>query len=123
MCPIESLTVLDDFLLHFATTHHLNLSKDNAKGDYINGYEERSLSWQSGDLSLFIQIFPVCTAEKIKNWSIWIAATTEKADGRYWWRCTLLEGSKATIISGARKHITNGYRALQNLDIADLEKA
>ena len=76
------LLALDDELTAFAAEHSLRLTKNHKE------WPERSLEW-GGNIRRLIQVY--LADEKTLTFHLWLCASQDRQDGRYWKQALLVE--------------------------------
>jgi hypothetical protein len=99
-----------------------SIDTDKSKGSEIHGYDELSIRWTENGIDKLIQIYPETKDLKIKKWKIWICASKDDENGRYWWTDTICQNTKKTeIVFKAKEKINEGIDKLGNISINDLK--
>ena len=94
------------------------------RGNDIIGFDELSIRWTENDINKLIQIYPEINKDSIhiKKWVIWICASKDDKNGRYFWEKTICEKrKKADIIGISRQSIDEGINKLSQITIDDLK--
>lgn len=122
---MNSLTAIDEKLEITAKKLNAILIKNETKGMWLPiDYEERSITWQKGELNYLIQIYPTIEADRIEGWNFWQVVSTDIGDSRYWRRLIPVEkGSKKMITDNISSLLNNAVAWLTQLNIEDLEFA
>jgi len=93
------------------------------KGNEISDNDQLSIRWKENGLNKLIQLFPEIRNMQIRKWKIWLCASLDKEDGRYWWNETIYENrSKMRLLSVAREKILEGINKLNEISESDLIK-
>jgi hypothetical protein len=111
----KPLKGIDDALKLFASKQGLELLRDT------RNWPERSFRWGS-PVECLIQIY--LEDESQLTWTLWVCATEDRADGRYWKRKFLKkEVSIQEISDHLPELLREAYSEVTSWDSRDLNKA
>jgi hypothetical protein len=111
----EPLVQLDPALEAFSAKHGISLTRN------LREWPSRELQW-SDSLNRLIQIY--LDNERALTWTMWVCASEDREDGRYWKRATILKNvSIDTLAAKLRKHLSEAFAMVAGWSSIDLEKA